>query len=92
MAEKEVLAMALEIERKFLVDAKKIAALNLSNGEKISQGYLCTEPTVRVRTKGARAFLTVKRRRNAETLRAEDFGENALQNRARRQNLGAGYF
>ena len=60
MAEKEVLAMALEIERKFLVDAKKIAALNLTGGEKISQGYLCTEPTVRVRTKGARAFLTVK--------------------------------
>ncbi|MBO4401794.1 MAG: CYTH domain-containing protein [Selenomonadaceae bacterium] len=52
--------MALEIERKFLVDAKKFAALNLTGGEKIVQGYLCTEPTVRVRTKGARAFITIK--------------------------------
>ena len=54
--------MGLEIERKFLVDAKKIPAQILKNGEKISQGYLCTEParTVRVRTKGQRGFLTIK--------------------------------
>ena len=54
--------MALEIERKFLVDAKKISALNLTGGEKIFQGYLSTDKnkTVRVRVKGDRGFLTIK--------------------------------
>lgn len=54
--------MALEIERKFLVDAKKIPAQILQHGEKISQGYLCTEParTVRIRIKGQRGFITIK--------------------------------
>ncbi len=54
--------MSLEIERKFLVDAEKISALNLSGGEKISQGYLSIEParTVRVRVKKNRGFLTIK--------------------------------
>ena len=54
--------MALEIERKFLVDAKKISALNLTGGEKIFQGYLSVEKdkTVRVRTKGNKSFLTIK--------------------------------
>lgn len=54
--------MALEIERKFLVDEKKFPAQILINGEKISQGYLSVEParTVRVRIKGERGFLTIK--------------------------------
>ena len=54
--------MALEIERKFLVDEKKLPAQILSGGVKIAQGYLCVEParTVRVRTKGERGFLTIK--------------------------------
>lgn len=54
--------MALEIERKFLVDAKKISELNLSGGEKIFQGYLSNEKNkvVRVRTKGEKGFLTIK--------------------------------
>lgn len=54
--------MALEIERKFLVDAEKLPAQILIDGEKISQGYLCVEParTVRVRIKGQRGFLTIK--------------------------------
>ena len=54
--------MALEIERKFLVDAEKISALNLTGGEKIFQGYLSTDKnkTVRVRVKNNRGFLTVK--------------------------------
>ncbi|MBR5913719.1 MAG: CYTH domain-containing protein [Selenomonadaceae bacterium] len=54
--------MALEIERKFLVNAEKFPAQILSEGEKISQGYLCVEParTVRVRIKGGRGFLTIK--------------------------------
>ncbi len=54
--------MALEIERKFLVDAEKIAELDLLNGEKIVQGYLSIIPekTVRVRTKNNHAYLTIK--------------------------------
>ena len=54
--------MALEIERKFLVDEKKIAALNLHDGENIVQGYLSTDKnkTVRVRVKKNRGFLTIK--------------------------------
>lgn len=54
--------MALEIERKFLVDAKNLSAVHVADGEKISQGYLSTDPkkTVRVRIKKNRAYLTVK--------------------------------
>lgn len=54
--------MPIEIERKFLVDANKLPAQILTGGEKISQGYLSTEParTVRVRIKGDRAFITIK--------------------------------
>ena len=54
--------MSLEIERKFLVDAKKVVRLKLTGGERISQGYLSTEPNkiVRVRIKKNRGFLTIK--------------------------------
>lgn len=52
--------MATEIERKFLVDAKKISTVNFTSEEKISQGYLSTNPTVRVRLKNNRGFLTIK--------------------------------
>ena len=52
--------MALEIERKFLVDEEKVAALNLTGGEKIFQGYLSRNPTVRVRVKAEKGFLTIK--------------------------------
>ena len=54
--------MALEIERKFLVDVKKVVKLKLSGGERIAQGYLSTEPNkiVRVRIKKNRGFLTIK--------------------------------
>ena len=54
--------MPLEIERKFLVDAKKVVKLKLTGGERISQGYLSTEPNkiVRVRIKKNRGFLTIK--------------------------------
>ena len=55
-----VILLALEIERKFLVDEKKVAALNLTGGEKIFQGYLSRNPTVRVRVKGEKGFLTIK--------------------------------
>lgn len=55
--------MALEIERKFLVNKRKLSALNLSNGEKISQGYLAAtqkHTTVRVRTRNNHGYLTIK--------------------------------
>ena len=52
--------MATEIERKFLVDAAKIAPVNFTSEEKISQGYLSTNPTVRIRLNDGRGFLTIK--------------------------------
>lgn len=52
--------MAVEIERKFLVDVAKWHPEN--EGLKIRQGYIYAdkERTVRVRTKGSKAFLTIK--------------------------------
>ena len=52
--------MALEIERKFLVDKRRLHELNFSNEAMIAQGYLSTNPTVRVRLKDNRGFLTIK--------------------------------
>ena len=54
--------MAVEIERKFLVNVEKLPERILIDGEKISQGYLCIEParTVRIRIKGGQGFLTIK--------------------------------
>ncbi|MBE8954613.1 MAG: CYTH domain-containing protein [Quinella sp. 2Q5] len=52
--------MATEIERKFLVDVGKLSALTFAEEEKISQGYLSREPTVRVRLTGSGAWLTIK--------------------------------
>lgn len=54
--------MALEIERKFLVDPEKWRPSG--KGEQIIQAYLSIGPasTVRVRIKGERAFLTIKGR------------------------------
>jgi len=50
--------MAIEIERKFLV--KKLPPLE--KGVNMVQGYLCTdiERTIRVRTEGERAVITIK--------------------------------
>lgn len=51
--------MATEIERKYRIE--KLGSLELRDGLEIEQGYLCTGGvTVRVRTKGPRAFLTIK--------------------------------
>ncbi|MDR1407839.1 MAG: CYTH domain-containing protein [Tannerella sp.] len=52
--------MALEIERKFLIDGDFEPCV--VRREKIVQGYLCADAmrTVRVRICGAEAFLTVK--------------------------------
>lgn len=54
--------MSLEIERKFLVNAENLSKIHLTNGEKISQGYLSTdiEKTVRIRIKENHAFISVK--------------------------------
>ena len=52
--------MAVEIERKFLVDKRKLRGLEFLSEEKISQGYLSTNPTVRVRLKDDRGFLAIK--------------------------------
>jgi adenylate cyclase len=53
--------MALEIERKFLVDLDRLRPLLIS-GESIKQGYIVTSEraVVRVRIKGEQAFLTLK--------------------------------
>ena len=52
--------MAKEIERKFLVDLKKVGPL--VNGKPIQQGYIPTSgnTVVRVRLKDDKAFLTIK--------------------------------
>lgn len=52
--------MNQEIERKFLVSSE--AWRSGAEGVRYRQGYLCTDPqrTVRVRTAGARGFLTIK--------------------------------
>ena len=52
--------MALEIERKYLIDLEKIGTLE--NGVRIKQGYLSTnkDAVVRVRVKNDKAYLTIK--------------------------------
>lgn len=52
--------MALEIERKFLVNGEfRSEAVEAT---RIVQGYLCSAPgrTVRIRTRGSKAYLTIK--------------------------------
>lgn len=51
--------MSIEIERKFLVDTSKLPPL--TNGIKISQGYLLAHsPSIRIRIANDKAFLTIK--------------------------------
>jgi len=54
--------MALEIERKFLVDHNRWAELPKPAGKSYRQGYLNDEPekTVRVRIAGDKGFITIK--------------------------------
>ena len=54
--------MAMEIERKFLVDKRKMRGLDYLSEEKIFQGYLSRDPMVRVRLTDEHAFLTIKSR------------------------------
>lgn len=57
--------MPYEIERKFLINDPQFVE-NLNNGKKILQGYLSLDADriVRVRTKGDKAFLTIKSRQS----------------------------
>lgn len=52
--------MAVEIERKYLIDLEKIG--KLENGNRIKQGYITTNKNavVRVRIKNKKAYLTIK--------------------------------
>lgn len=58
------MGMGTEIERKFLMD-RMPTDLALSEGEKIHQGYIVADgrSSLRIRSKGSRFFLTVKRGR-----------------------------
>lgn len=51
--------MATEIERKFLL-ASDGWRDQIGQSTRIAQGYLATDPTVRVRIKGETGFLTIK--------------------------------
>lgn len=52
--------MAIEIERKYLIDLEKLGILK--NGNKIKQGYITTnkDAVVRVRVKNNKGYLTIK--------------------------------
>ena len=54
--------MGTEIERKFLVKDQSLAFLEGVEGKKILQGYIASDAgvSVRVRTKGSKAYLTIK--------------------------------
>ncbi|MGB0868882.1 MAG: CYTH domain-containing protein [Flavobacteriales bacterium] len=54
--------MAIEIERKFLINKHLWEKAKKPKGEKIMQAYLSSSPesTVRVRSKGNKGYLTVK--------------------------------
>ncbi len=66
--------MALEIERKFLVDTTKWSPVD--RGTKLIQAYLglAPYPTVRVRIAGDKAFLTIKGR--SQTISRPEFEYN----------------
>ena len=51
--------MAVEIERKFLVDPNRLPPLGV--GERFVQGYLSADPEVRFRIVGRRTILCVKK-------------------------------
>ena len=54
--------MALEIERKYLVNHKKWQALSKPKGNHYRQGYILTDPkkTIRVRITETKCFITIK--------------------------------
>jgi len=60
--------MVREIERRFLVHAKRLP--KLVRGQPIIQGYLSVDPVVRVRLKGKLSFITIK---FGETFEREEY-------------------
>lgn len=62
--------MATEIERKFLL-ASDAWRSQIKQSTRIAQGYLATDPTVRVRVRGAEGFLTIKGKSTDGISRAE---------------------
>jgi len=54
--------MAIEIERKFLVDFEKWSKIEKNQGIIIKQGYIVvdSDKTIRIRTKNDYAFITIK--------------------------------
>jgi adenylate cyclase len=54
--------MAIEIERKFLINKEGWQEATKEKGKVIKQGYMLTDPskTIRVRVAGVKAFLTIK--------------------------------
>ncbi len=62
--------MATEIERKFLL-ANDSWRSQVSQATRIAQGYLATEPTVRVRVRGSEGYLTIKGKSHDGISRAE---------------------
>lgn len=62
--------MATEIERKFLLE-NDVWRSQVTQSMRIAQGYLSTDPTVRVRVKGSRGYLTIKGRSEDGISRAE---------------------
>lgn len=60
--------MAKEIERRFLVHPDRLP--RLVRGKKIIQGYLSTDPIVRVRIRGKKSYLAIK---FGETAKRDEF-------------------
>lgn len=54
--------MGVEIERKFLVDKEKWAAVGKPQSRRMRQGYLLTDPhkTIRVRLTDSNGYITIK--------------------------------
>lgn len=54
--------MALEIERKFLVDKSKWSNIEKNNKTFIKQGYILTDPNkiIRIRQTSSKSFITIK--------------------------------
>ena len=67
--------MALEIERKFLVDKIKWNALLKPTPNYLIQGYLHSEPgkTIRVRATNDKGFITIKGKSSADGLSRSEF-------------------
>ncbi|MDR3409752.1 MAG: CYTH domain-containing protein [Formivibrio sp.] len=64
--------MATEIERKFLL-ANDSWRGKISQSTRIAQGYLATDPTVRVRIRGDAGYLTIKSKSTEDGISRAEF-------------------